>query len=80
MNIKVSKRFVKDTQKITDQRILVKIRQLLTKAKEIKSLSELENLTELSGYPNYYRIKFDYRYRVGIYFDGDAIEFLRVGN
>lgn len=70
MNIKVSKRFVKDTQKITDQRILAKIRQCLTEATTIKLLSEFENLTEMSGYPNYYRIKFDYRYRMGIYYDG----------
>lgn len=43
------------------------------------NISELSNITELSGYPNYYRIKFDYRYRIGIYFDGDTIEFLRIG-
>jgi hypothetical protein len=44
MKIKISKRFVKDTQKITDQRILAKIRELLTKATEIQSLSEFEGL------------------------------------
>lgn len=42
MKIKISKRFIKDTQKITDQRILVKIRLIVT---------------EMSGYPNFYRIK-----------------------
>ena len=41
--------------------------------------SDIVNLTELTGYPNFYRIKFNYRYRIGIYFDGEAIEFLRVG-
>lgn len=55
MKIKISKRFVKDTQKITDQRILVKIRQIAVEAKDINSISELENLTEMSGYPNFYR-------------------------
>ena len=34
MNIKVSKRFVNGTQKITDQRILAKIRQILIDASE----------------------------------------------
>jgi hypothetical protein len=29
MKVKISKRFVKDTQKITDQRILAKIRQII---------------------------------------------------
>ena len=80
MKIKISKRFVKDTEKITDQRILAKIWQILIEAKEINSISELSNLTEMSGYPHFYRIKFDYHYRIGIYFEGEEIEFLRVGN
>lgn len=80
MKIKISKRFVKDTQKITDQRILAKIKQLLMEAKGINSISELSNLTEMSGYPNFYRIKFDYRYRIGLYSESEEIEFLRVGN
>jgi len=80
MNVKISKRFVKDTQKITDQRILAKIRQTLVEAGAANSLKELSNLTELSGYPNFYRIKFDYHYRIGIYVDGENIEFLRLGN
>jgi mRNA-degrading endonuclease RelE of RelBE toxin-antitoxin system len=80
MKVKISKRFVKDTQKITDQRILAKIRQIIMDANSAESLSELENLTELSGYIHFYRIKFDYRYRIGLYFDGEVIEFLRVGN
>jgi mRNA-degrading endonuclease RelE of RelBE toxin-antitoxin system len=80
MKVKISKRFVKDTQKITDTRVLIKIRQLLAEAETLNSLFELANVTEMSGYPNFYRIKFDYRYRVGIYFDGETIEFLRVGN
>jgi mRNA-degrading endonuclease RelE of RelBE toxin-antitoxin system len=67
-------------QKVTDQRILAKIRQILVEVNTAKSLLELSNLTEMSGYPNFYRIKFDYRYRIGIYLDGENIEFLRVGN
>lgn len=80
MKVKISKRFAKDTKKITDPRILAKIRQTVVEANTAKSLVELSNLTEMSGYPNFYRIKFEYRYRIGIYFDGENIEFLRVGN
>lgn len=75
MKIKISKRFVKDTQNITEQRILQKIQHILIEAKAINSLSELSNITEMSGYPNYYRIKFDFRYRIGIYFDGNDVDF-----
>ncbi|MGZ8190277.1 MAG: type II toxin-antitoxin system RelE family toxin [Methylococcaceae bacterium] len=80
MKIEISKRFVKDAQKITDKRILTKIQQVLLEAQQIEDLSFLSDLEELSGYPHFYRIKFDYHYRMGIYCDGETIEFLRVGS
>ncbi|MGZ8191284.1 MAG: hypothetical protein ACXWTS_08650 [Methylococcaceae bacterium] len=41
----------------------------------------MDKQTALSGFPNFYRIKFDYRYRIGIYVDGDAyIDFLLIDN
>jgi len=80
MKIKISNRFVKDSQKITDKRILLKLQQILTEAQNIEQLSNLSNLEEMSGYPNFYRIKFDYRYRIGFYCKNHTIEFLRVGS
>jgi mRNA-degrading endonuclease RelE of RelBE toxin-antitoxin system len=68
MKIKISKRFVKDTQNITDKRILSKIRSILVESESITNIDELENLIQLSGFSGYYRIKFDYHYRVGLYF------------
>jgi mRNA-degrading endonuclease RelE of RelBE toxin-antitoxin system len=79
MKLKISKRFVKDSEKITDTRVLAKLRQVFIDLNNAAHISELSNITELSGYPNFYRIKFDYRYRIGIYFDGEMIEFLRIG-
>lgn len=80
MNIEISKSFVKDTQKITDQRLLAKIHKVLLEAKQVESLTSLANVEELSGFPGFYRIKFDYRYRIGIYFGQETIQFLRVGS
>jgi len=80
MNIEISKSFVKDTQKITDKRILEKIQKILLESKQIGSLTELANHEELSGFSGFYRIKFDYRYRIGIYYEKDTIQFLRVGS
>jgi len=34
----------------------------------------------MSGYPNFYRLKFDYRYRIGIFLENETIQFLRVGS
>lgn len=80
MKISIVKRFVKDTQKIPDKRILAKIQQILLEAQKVESLVELADLEEMSGYPNFYRIKFDYRYRIGIYLENETIQFLRVGS
>jgi mRNA-degrading endonuclease RelE of RelBE toxin-antitoxin system len=79
MKLKISKRFVKDSNHITDQRILAKLRHVLLQAEQAQTLADIANLAELAGYPHFYRSKFDYRYRIGIYYQGEAIEFLRVG-
>ena len=80
MKIEITKRFVKDTQKIIDKRILLKIQQVLLEAQKTERLNNISELEEMSGYPNFYRIKFDYRYRIGIYLENETIQFLRVGS
>ena len=80
MKIQISKRFSKDTQKITDNRILAKIKQVIIEASQAESLVNISDLEEMSGFPNYYRVKFDYRYRIGIYCENELIQFLRVDN
>jgi mRNA-degrading endonuclease RelE of RelBE toxin-antitoxin system len=80
MKIEISKRFVKDTLKITDKRILAKIQLVLLEAQQVEGIIFLSNLEEMTGYPNFYRVKFDYRYRIGIYCEGGTIQFLRVGS
>jgi len=79
MKIEISKRFVKDTQKITDKRILIKIQQVLLEASQVEALANLSDLEEMSGFSGFYRIKFDYRYRIGLYYENGIIQFLRVG-
>ena len=80
MKIQISKRFSKDTQKITDKRILAKIKQVIIEVSQAESLVNISDLEEMSGFPNYYRVKFDYRYRIGIYCENELIQFLRVTN
>ncbi|HAO19790.1 MAG: hypothetical protein BWK80_08125 [Desulfobacteraceae bacterium IS3] len=80
MRIQISKRFAKDTKRITDSRILAKIRRVLEDTQTIGKILEIPEIEEMSGYPNFYRIKFDYRYRIGVYCDDDIVQFLRVGS
>ncbi len=80
MKIQISKRFTKDTQKITDKRILAKIQQVIVEAGQAERLVNMSDLEEMSGFPDFYRIKFDYRYRIGIYCENELIQFLRIDN
>jgi len=80
MKIQISKRFAKDTQKITDKRIVAKIQQVIVEAGQAERLVNMSDLEEMSGFPDFYRIKFDYRYRIGIYCENELIQFLRIDN
>lgn len=80
MKIQISKRFVKDSHKITDKSILAKIQQVIIEARQAERLANVSDLEEMTGFLNFYRIKFDYRYRIGIYCENELIQFLRVDN
>ena len=79
MKIQISKRFVKDAEKITDPRILAKIRMIVESTNTIQGISEITGTKEMAGHPNFYRIKFDFHYRIGVHCDGETVQFLRVG-
>ncbi|MCX7096673.1 MAG: hypothetical protein NTV43_02075 [Methylococcales bacterium] len=49
----------------------------MVEAQAVDSVYELSHITALSGYPCFYRIKFDYRYRMGLYSDGEHLEYLK---
>ena len=80
MKLVISQRFAKDTQKIRDERILLKLRKIIAALEACGSLEDITEATELSGYSGYYRISFDYRYRIGVYVADNTVELLRVGH
>ena len=43
-----------------------------------QALSEIPDLEALKGFSGYYRLKFDYSYRIGIFLDGEVIEILKI--
>jgi len=67
MKYQVAKRFKKDLDKINDQKILAKVRKCIEAIGTSQSLSEIPNLEVLKGFSGYYRIKFDYSYRIRIF-------------
>jgi mRNA-degrading endonuclease RelE of RelBE toxin-antitoxin system len=78
MKYRVAKRFKKDLDKINDKKTLVKVRKCLEAIGTSQSLSEISNIEPLKGFSGYYRIKFDYSYRIGIFWDGEVIEILKI--
>jgi len=80
VDIEISKHFMRNVNKISDKRIRKKIQEVLICVRSAVDLSEIKNLGEISGYVGFYRIKFDYRYRIGIYLEGDTVKFLCAGS
>jgi mRNA-degrading endonuclease RelE of RelBE toxin-antitoxin system len=80
MRYKISKAFKKQVSKINDPKILSKVRKTIEQIDSAASLADIQNLEPLTGFPSYYRIRFDYRYRIGIYCDSDVVEVLVVGS
>lgn len=80
MKYKIAKGFKKQVSKIKDQKILAKVRTTIEQISDATSLQEIQNLEPLKGFPNYYRIKFDYRYRIGVYCESNVVEILRIGS
>ena len=78
MKYQISNRFKKDLAKISDRKILIKVRKRLEAVGVSNSLSEIPDLEALRGFSGYYRIKFDYSYRIGIFWDGEIIQILKI--
>jgi len=78
MKYQIAKRFKKDLDKINDQKVLAKVRKYIEAIGTYQLLSEIPDLQALKGLSGYYPIKFDYNYRIGIFWDGEVIELLKI--
>jgi len=78
MNFETSKQFDKLVYKIKDKTIKTRLKIIIEKIAEAKSLDEISNLTAIVGYTGYYRIKFG-DYRIGISLEENVVWFLYFG-
>ena len=76
MIVRVDKSFVKDTDKITNRKVLLKIAAAIEAIQKTDSLKEIKNLKKLKGYDGHYRIKFS-EYRAGVIIRSNEIIFER---
>ena len=76
MIVKIDKAFEKDTDKIKDKRILVKIVDVIEKVREADDIISIKNIKKLKGSNKFYRIRIG-DFRIGIIIDNDIVEFIR---
>lgn len=78
MNFETSKQFDKLVFKINDQTIKIRLKKIIEKVAEVKSLDEISNIIPIVGHSGYYRIKFG-DYRIGISLEENTVWFLYFG-
>ncbi len=76
MKIAYLKTFLKDIQKIKNQKLAGKVEQLIVEIKATDSLDNLRNVKKMKGYSIAYRVRVG-DYRIGIYKETDVVELAR---
>ena len=76
MKILIDKSFEKDTDKLTDQKLLHSIADCIEEIQTLNKLSDIPNCRKLKRSKNSYRIRIG-DYRIGFIFEKQTIEFVR---
>lgn len=76
MRLKIDKSFVKDTDKLNDQKIKQKIALCIDQILVAKTTDEILNLKKLKGFKQHYRIRIG-DYRIGALLIEDEVFFER---
>ena len=76
MNVAVDRSFERDTDKISDKKLLLRVAACIDEAKAAASPSEIKNLKKLKGFRYHYRIRIG-EYRAGVTVKGVEIKFIR---
>ncbi|MCI5150558.1 MAG: type II toxin-antitoxin system RelE/ParE family toxin [Candidatus Electrothrix sp. MAN1_4] len=76
MNVRFESKFSKDLQKLNEQKLLRKIKELILSCKEASSLAEIRQLKKLKGYDTFYRVRIG-NYRIGLELVGNDLIFVR---
>jgi mRNA interferase RelE/StbE len=76
MIVRIDKVFEKDTDKIKDKKILIRIADVIEKVRETDDIISIKNIKKLKGSSKFYRIRIG-DFRIGIIIDSDIVEFIR---
>jgi mRNA interferase RelE/StbE len=75
MKTDFKKSFLKDLQKLTNQKLKSNILQTILQVEETGSIGEIRNLKKLAGFEAYYRIRVN-DYRIGLKIENDTVFFV----
>jgi mRNA interferase RelE/StbE len=75
MKTDFKKSFLKDLQKLTNQKLKSNILQTILQVEEAGSIGEIRNLKKLAGFEAYYRIRVN-DYRIGLKIENDTVFFV----
>lgn len=75
MNVLFRSSFQRDLKRLKNDLILETVRETILQVENAAALQDIHNLTKISGYDGYYRIRIG-THRIGVVTD-DAIEFVR---
>ena len=76
MEVKVDKTFRKDTKKIQDQVLLLKIADTIINVQESENIKQIKRIKKLRGSSDSFRIKVG-DYRLGVVISESTVEFIR---
>ena len=76
MNVAFRDSFARDLRRVTDQRLLNRVRAAIEAAEHADNLEEISNLKPLRGGGGYYRVRVG-DYRLGLMLRGDELTFVR---
>lgn len=79
MKILFDKSFLRDIQKISDEKLKSKVIETLDSIERANSLSEIPNLRKMKGHATACRIRVG-DYRIGLYKENDSIKLIRFMN
>ena len=77
MEVKFAKPFEKDLRAIQDQKVILKVDEIITKLAAASSLVSIENIKKIKGHKNCYRIRIG-DYRLGILVSGKEVWLARI--
>lgn len=79
MRVKFLKKFSKDLDKISDQKMLNRIEERIFEIEKASSQNKIKGLKKLKGFNSAFRIRIG-SYRIGVFIIDDTVEFARIAH